>query len=387
MRSNGWPPRGCCTPATAAWCPRWPPAATWSWWTRWPPTRSSAPAPALDDIESVAVTRGPGPDRGPARGGLVGQGAGRRPRLPLVAGGSPARPRGGRARSRPSRSRRRTCAWWPAAATPSWRGWRTRAPTRCWARRSTTPPARRSTRAPACSGSATPAAPRSTGWRARATPRRSTSRARPPARLDFSFSGLKTALLYKVRDLGEEETRERRGRPGRLLPARDRGRARGPRCARRVERERPERLAIGGGVAANSELRGRLAELCGELGVQLWAPPMELCTDNAAMIAARRALHRAAGLPRLPGPRRGGAAVTRRDALRQGRAAACATRRGRRSPRCGPSAPSISRRWTCRSTRVLQSRLRGAHPGGGGGRRGGLRAAAWTPTSLRERAR
>jgi N6-L-threonylcarbamoyladenine synthase len=53
-----------------------------------------------------------------------------------------------------------------------------------------------------------------------------------------------------------------------------------------VERERVERLAIGGGVAANSELRARVEELAGELGVELWVPPMELCTDNAAMIAA-----------------------------------------------------------------------------------------------------
>ena len=42
-----------------------------------------------------------------------------------------------------------------------------------------------------------------------------------------------------------------------------------------------ERLAIGGGVAANSELRAAVSEL----GVPVWVPPVELCTDNAAMIA------------------------------------------------------------------------------------------------------
>ena len=48
-----------------------------------------------------------------------------------------------------------------------------------------------------------------------------------------------------------------------------------------LERERLERLAIGGGVAANSELRAAVAAL----GVPVWVPPVELCTDNAAMIA------------------------------------------------------------------------------------------------------
>ena len=42
-----------------------------------------------------------------------------------------------------------------------------------------------------------------------------------------------------------------------------------------------ERLAIGGGVAANSELRGRMERLDAET----WIPDMSLCTDNAAMIA------------------------------------------------------------------------------------------------------
>jgi N6-L-threonylcarbamoyladenine synthase len=49
-----------------------------------------------------------------------------------------------------------------------------------------------------------------------------------------------------------------------------------------LEREGLPRLAVGGGVAANSELRQAVAEL----GVPAWVPPMELCTDNAAMIAA-----------------------------------------------------------------------------------------------------
>jgi N6-L-threonylcarbamoyladenine synthase len=53
-----------------------------------------------------------------------------------------------------------------------------------------------------------------------------------------------------------------------------------------VEREGLARLAIGGGVAANSELRERVGALAAELGLDVWIPPPELCTDNAAMIAA-----------------------------------------------------------------------------------------------------
>ena len=48
-----------------------------------------------------------------------------------------------------------------------------------------------------------------------------------------------------------------------------------------LEREGLRRLAIGGGVAANSELRSAVRGL----GVPVWVPPVELCTDNAAMIA------------------------------------------------------------------------------------------------------
>jgi N6-L-threonylcarbamoyladenine synthase len=106
-----------------------------------------------------------------------------------------------------------------------------------------------------------------------------------PGELDFSFSGLKTALLYKIRDLGEEQAERRKADLAAsyqcALTA-----ALSARVGRAVGRERLQRLAIGGGVAANSELRDRLTELCGHLGVQLWAPPPSLCTDNAAMIGA-----------------------------------------------------------------------------------------------------
>jgi tRNA N6-adenosine threonylcarbamoyltransferase len=110
-------------------------------------------------------------------------------------------------------------------------------------------------------------------------------RSLPGDGLDFSFSGLKTALLYKVRDLGEEEAQRRLTD---LAASYQRAivDVLAARARRAIERERAERFAIGGGVAANSEWRARVAELCDEVGVRLWVPPMSLCTDNAAMIAA-----------------------------------------------------------------------------------------------------
>jgi N6-L-threonylcarbamoyladenine synthase len=98
--------------------------------------------------------------------------------------------------------------------------------------------------------------------------------------LDFSFAGLKTALLYKVRDL-RDEARERRADLAASYQ-----RAIVEALALRVERGLREtglrRLAIGGGVAANGPLRERMAGL----GVELHVPERALCTDNAAMIGS-----------------------------------------------------------------------------------------------------
>jgi N6-L-threonylcarbamoyladenine synthase len=103
--------------------------------------------------------------------------------------------------------------------------------------------------------------------------------------LDFSFSGLKTALVYKVRDLGPEETESRRADLAASfqqaivdqLVAKLRRAARGG--------DWPA-IALGGGVAANTELRARTQALCDELGLRLKLVPVSLCTDNAAMIAS-----------------------------------------------------------------------------------------------------
>ena len=91
--------------------------------------------------------------------------------------------------------------------------------------------------------------------------------------LDFSFSGLKTALLYAVRDL---EPAELEARKADLAASYQRAIVRA--LVERVEAAGVERVAIVGGVAANSELRSALP------GAAL--APLALCTDNAAMIAS-----------------------------------------------------------------------------------------------------
>jgi N6-L-threonylcarbamoyladenine synthase len=97
-----------------------------------------------------------------------------------------------------------------------------------------------------------------------------------PGELDFSFSGLKTALLYRLRDDPGADPADLAASYQRAIVDALVARARAA-----LEREGIDRLAIGGGVAANSELRAAVREL----GVPVWVPPIELCTDNAAMIA------------------------------------------------------------------------------------------------------
>jgi N6-L-threonylcarbamoyladenine synthase len=99
--------------------------------------------------------------------------------------------------------------------------------------------------------------------------------------LDFSFAGLKTALLYTVRELGEDQARARAADLAASYQAAilDSLIAR---TERALERTGIERLAIGGGVAANGELRRRLRGLDAAVHV----PERSLCTDNAAMIAS-----------------------------------------------------------------------------------------------------
>ncbi len=97
-----------------------------------------------------------------------------------------------------------------------------------------------------------------------------------PGELDFSFSGVKTSLLYTLRDNPDASHADLAASYQRAIVEALVGR-----LAAALEAEGLERVAIGGGVAANSELRAAVREL----GVPVWTPPLALCTDNAAMIA------------------------------------------------------------------------------------------------------
>jgi N6-L-threonylcarbamoyladenine synthase len=103
--------------------------------------------------------------------------------------------------------------------------------------------------------------------------------------LDFSFSGVKTALLYVVRDLGADELERRRAD---LAASYQRAIVRA--LVARVRETGAERIAVVGGVAANSELRAALA------GAAL--APLPLCGDNAAMIASAARYREAVAYPR-----------------------------------------------------------------------------------------
>ena len=108
--------------------------------------------------------------------------------------------------------------------------------------------------------------------------------------LDFSFSGLKTAVLLYVEKHGREAIVEN-DQHLRDLAASFQAAAIDSllgKTRRALERERIESLAVVGGVACNRGLRAALAEMKkrGTGGLKrLWIPPPVLCTDNAAMIA------------------------------------------------------------------------------------------------------
>jgi N6-L-threonylcarbamoyladenine synthase len=106
--------------------------------------------------------------------------------------------------------------------------------------------------------------------------------------LDFSFSGVKTSVLYRVR--GQDAKHPR------ALSAQETGEV----CAafqeavvdvlvektmRAVDRFGMRRVAVGGGVACNGRLREKMAEACRGRGAACHFPPPAFCTDNAAMIA------------------------------------------------------------------------------------------------------
>ena len=106
--------------------------------------------------------------------------------------------------------------------------------------------------------------------------------------LDFSFSGLKTALLYKVRDLGDEAESRKADLAASFQHAIVRALV--EQTGRAAEQEGLETIAVVGGVAANLELRAALPDAR--------FAPLALCTDNAAMIASAGRYGRSLPYPR-----------------------------------------------------------------------------------------
>jgi N6-L-threonylcarbamoyladenine synthase len=102
--------------------------------------------------------------------------------------------------------------------------------------------------------------------------------------LEYSFSGLKTALLYRLRDLGQPISDQNRAD---LAASFERSVVESllAKLQGAIRERAPAEVVVCGGVAANSLLRQRAAQVVGA-GARLTIPPLPLCTDNAAMIAA-----------------------------------------------------------------------------------------------------
>lgn len=133
-----------------------------------------------------------------------------------------------------------------------------------------------------------------------------------PESLDFSFSGLKTAMMYEVRGVPRHPSRKEPGLAVDPVPMTDDRRRDLAACFQRaacaaimlkLERafdrvlaagRRPATLHCGGGVTANSRLRREIAGFAATRSLSLRLPAMEFCVDNAAMIAGLAfALHAA----------------------------------------------------------------------------------------------
>ncbi|HSJ98784.1 MAG TPA: tRNA (adenosine(37)-N6)-threonylcarbamoyltransferase complex transferase subunit TsaD, partial [Myxococcota bacterium] len=106
--------------------------------------------------------------------------------------------------------------------------------------------------------------------------------------LDFSFSGLKTAVLTRAREAGTLDDAARADLAASFQAAIVDVLA--AKCLQALEREGLDRLVVAGGVGANARLRERLLAATAERGARVFFPPLRLCTDNGAMIAFAAAL-------------------------------------------------------------------------------------------------
>lgn len=101
--------------------------------------------------------------------------------------------------------------------------------------------------------------------------------------LDFSFSGLKTAVALAVKELDGDDEQARADLARAFVEAVVDTLA--IKCERAMEQTGINRLAAAGGVSANKQLRARLREMAARRGGRIFYPRPEYCTDNGAMIA------------------------------------------------------------------------------------------------------
>jgi len=112
--------------------------------------------------------------------------------------------------------------------------------------------------------------------------------------LEFSFSGLKTSVLYYLRRTGYKPG------PGGVVATESNNKLRADLCASfqaavvdvlvekaisAAQKTGVKQIAVSGGVSANSELRRRMQEAAARRGLQVFIPKFEYCTDNGAMVA------------------------------------------------------------------------------------------------------
>jgi len=116
---------------------------------------------------------------------------------------------------------------------------------------------------------------------------------------DFSYAGVKTALLYVVRDLGDDVERHRADLAASYQEAVMR-----PLAERLVDaavEHAVPAISLGGGVAANGRLRALVTDLATRHGLAVAVPERALCTDNAAMIGAAAQFSQVIEWPRYLG--------------------------------------------------------------------------------------
>jgi len=106
-----------------------------------------------------------------------------------------------------------------------------------------------------------------------------------PLTLDFSFSGLKTAVRYHLEALGRPPSVKERRDVAAAFQRRVVG-SLVEKLFRAAEETHVGAVALAGGVAANQALRRSVAERAAREGLAVSIPPPDLCTDNAAIVAA-----------------------------------------------------------------------------------------------------